>query len=214
LEIEGSADPLTDIEALRRVELNKQLLVQQWDAAMSLSTVRTNDAGAQGPLVQSSRKVFAFDKGASSLSSPVAYSATIPIKFTPAEISPTTSSLRAFADDKGATALMLIFAPAAAPDLDWERELLEAVEIAPSALPTLAAERARNVRAYLSKAGSSKREESRSRSPAPVPRAAAFTCGCNEALSSAHLPRYFDGLRIRSSRSVSDWRRASCNRRC
>jgi len=157
LEIEGSADPLTDIEALRRVELNKQLLVQQWDAAMSLSSARTNDAGAQGPLVQSSRKAFAFDKafdkGASALSSPVACSSAIPIKFTPAEIPPAPSSLRAFADDKGATALMLIFAPAAAPDLDWERELLEAVEIAPNALPTLAAERARNVRAYLLQSG-------------------------------------------------------------
>ena len=38
--------------------------------------------------------------------------------------------------------------------------------------------------------------------------------GWNEELSFAHLPRYFDGLRIRSSRSVSDWRRASCRRRC
>ena len=49
---------------------------------------------------------------------------------------------------------MLIFAPAAvAPDPDWERELLEAVEIAPDALPTLAGERARNVRAYLLQTG-------------------------------------------------------------
>ena len=62
--------------------------------------------------------------------------------------------MRAFADDKGATALMLIFAPAAAAaDPDWERELLEAVEIAPDALPTLAGERARNVRAYLVQTG-------------------------------------------------------------
>jgi hypothetical protein len=49
---------------------------------------------------------------------------------------------------------MLIFAPAAAAaDPDWERELLEAVEIAPDALPKLAVERARNVRAYLLQTG-------------------------------------------------------------
>ena len=49
---------------------------------------------------------------------------------------------------------MLIFAPCgAAADPDWERELLEAVEIAPDALPTLAVERARNVRAYLLQTG-------------------------------------------------------------
>jgi hypothetical protein len=29
-----------------------------------------------------------------------------------------------------------------------------------------------------------------------------------------HLPRYFDGLRMRSSRSVSNWRRVSSCRRC
>ena len=58
--------------------------------------------------------------------------------------------LRAFADDKGATALMLIFAPAGGGgDPDLERELLDRVEIAPDALRTLASERARNVRAYL-----------------------------------------------------------------
>ena len=49
---------------------------------------------------------------------------------------------------------MLIYAPVgAATDPDWERELLEAVEISPDALPTLAGERARNVRAYLLQTG-------------------------------------------------------------
>ena len=154
LEIEGSADPLTDLEALRRAELNKQLLVQKWNAAANLFPAGTNAAATEGPPAQSSRKAFAFDKGASALRSPVAYSSTIPIKSTLTENYSAQSSLRAFADDKGATALMLIFAPAwAAADPDWERELLEAVEIAPDALPTLAGERARNVRAYLLQTG-------------------------------------------------------------
>ena len=49
---------------------------------------------------------------------------------------------------------MLIFAPlGAAADPDGERELLEAVEIAPDALATLAVERARNVKAYLLQTG-------------------------------------------------------------
>lgn len=61
---------------------------------------------------------------------------------------------KAFADEKGATALMLIFAPAgAAADSNGQSEVLEAVEIPPDALATLAAERARNVRAYLLQTG-------------------------------------------------------------
>jgi hypothetical protein len=49
---------------------------------------------------------------------------------------------------------MLVYAPVwAAADPGWERELLEAVVISPDALPTLAGERARNVRAYLLQTG-------------------------------------------------------------
>jgi hypothetical protein len=112
----------------------------------------TIDAVTERPPVQISRMSLANDKGAAALSSPVAYSTTIPPTLT--ENHSAQSSFRAFADDKGATALMLIFAPAAvAPDLDWERELLEAVEISPDALPKLAGERARMVRAYLLQTG-------------------------------------------------------------
>jgi outer membrane protein OmpA-like peptidoglycan-associated protein len=154
LEIEGSADPLTDLEALRRAELHKELLVQKWNAAANLLPVRTNATATDSPPAQRSRKAFAFDKGASILRGAVAYSSTIPVEPTLTENYPAQSSFRAFADDKGATALMLIFAPAAvAPDLDWERELLEAVEISPDALPKLAGERARMVRAYLLQTG-------------------------------------------------------------
>ena len=41
-----------------------------------------------------------------------------------------------------------------------------------------------------------------------------WICGGNEALSFPHLPAYFDGLRIRSSRSASNLFRASCPRLC
>ena len=154
LEIEGSADPLTDLEALRRAELNKQLLMQTWNAAANLFPAGTNAAGTEAPPARSSRKAFPFDKGASALRSPVTYSPTNLITSTLTEAHPAQSSFRAFADDKGATALMLIFAPVwALADPDWERELLEAVVIAPDALPTLASERARNVRAYLLQTG-------------------------------------------------------------
>jgi len=154
LEIKGSTDPLTDLEALRREKLNQQLPVQKWNAAANLFLAGTTAAVTEAPSAKSSRKAFTFEKGASALRSPVAYSSAIPIKSTLTENDPVQSSLRAYADDKGATALMLIFAPAwAAADPDWERELLEAVEIAPDALPTLAVERARNVRAYLLQTG-------------------------------------------------------------
>jgi hypothetical protein len=152
LEIEGSADPLTDLDALRRVVLNRQLLVQEWNEPFF--TAATNGAATQTLPAQHPRKEIVSDKGASALSGAVAYSSAVPVKSTLTENYPAPSSLKAFADDKGATALMLIFAPAAAAaDPDWERELLEAVEIAPDALPKLAVERARNVRAYLLQTG-------------------------------------------------------------
>ena len=154
LEIEGSADQLTDLEALRREKWNQQLPVQEWNAAANPFPVGTNASAAESPPTQNYRKAFASEKGASALRSAVAYSSTMPLKSTLADNHPAQSSLRAFADDKGATALMLIFAPtAAAVDPDWERELLEAMEIAPDALSTLAGERARNVRAYLLQTG-------------------------------------------------------------
>ena len=152
LEIEGSTDPQSDLEALRREKFKQQLPVQEWNAP--LFTAATNAAATEGPPARGSRTAFFFEKGASALWSPVRYSSTIPIKSPLTESYPGPGFLRAFADDKGATALMLIFAPAAvAADPDWEREFLEAVELAPDALPTLAVERARNVRAYLLQTG-------------------------------------------------------------
>jgi len=134
LEIEGSADPVTDLAALRRAELNKQLVVQKWNAAANLFPVGTNAAATEAP-PRSPGKAFFFEKGTSALRSTAAYSLSVPTKSALTENSSTRSTLRPFADDKGATALMLIFAPAAAAaDSDWERELLETVEIAPDAL--------------------------------------------------------------------------------
>ena len=154
LELEGSADPLADLEALRRAKLNRQLVVQRWNAAANLFGAGTNAANPESPPAQSFRKAFSSEKGAVALSSPATYSSTIPIRSTLIEDYPILSSFRPFADDRGATALMLIFAPAAvAADPDWERELLGTVEIAPDALPTLASERVRIVRAYLLQTG-------------------------------------------------------------
>jgi hypothetical protein len=154
LEIEGSADPVTDLAALRRAELNKQLVVQKWNAVANLVPVGTNAAATEASPGLSSGKRFFFEKGTSALRSTGAYSSTVPTKSTLIENSSTRSPLKPFADDKGATALMLIFAPAAAAaDPDWERELLETVEIAPDALRVLAVERFRNVKAYLVQTG-------------------------------------------------------------
>ena len=67
LEIEGSADPVTDLEALRRAKLNKQLLVQKWNAAAILFPAETNAAATESPPARSSRKAFSSEKGASAL---------------------------------------------------------------------------------------------------------------------------------------------------
>jgi len=154
LEIEGSADPLTDLEALRRAELHKELLVQKWNASANLFPAATNGAAIEGPHVRSYLGAFSFEKGAFALSSPLAYSSPIPIESTVTEDYPAQYFPKAFAGDKGASALMLISAPAgAAADADWQSQLLEAVELAPDALRNLAVERARNVRAYLLQTG-------------------------------------------------------------
>jgi hypothetical protein len=152
LELEGSADPLTDLEALRRAVLKQQLLVQTWNS--DPFPVGTAAAATEGQPVRTFRKAFFFEKGTSALASAVAFASTNPIESMLTEDYPSQRATRAFADDKGATALMLIFAPlAAAADPNWDRELLDSVEIAPDALPKLAGERARNVKAYLVQTG-------------------------------------------------------------
>lgn len=116
LEIEGSADPQTDLEALRREKLNQQLRVQKWNAAVNLFPGETPSQTTANRLPQ--------------------------------------RGVKALADIKGATALMMILAPMrAVPEPDGNRQFLEAVEISPEALQTLAMERARNVRAYLLQTG-------------------------------------------------------------
>src|ERR1051326_485215 len=154
LEIEGSADPVTDLAALRRAQLSKQLVMRKWNAAANLFAAETNAAATAIPPTRSSGKAFFFEKGFSALKSTKAYWSSVPTQSALTENSPGRSPLRPYADDKGATALMLIFAPAPdATDPDRERELLETVEIAPDALQVLAVERARNVKAYLVQTG-------------------------------------------------------------
>jgi outer membrane protein OmpA-like peptidoglycan-associated protein len=154
VEIEGSSNPVTDLEALRRAELKKQLLAEKWNPAGILFPAETHVAATESRPARRFRKVIASEKGASALLRPWVHGSLLETESKTIENPLPLSSFRPYADDKGATALMLIFAPAAAAaDPDWERELLEAVNIAPEALPTLAIERARNVRAYLLQTG-------------------------------------------------------------
>jgi flagellar motor protein MotB len=151
LEIEGSADPVTDLAALRRAKFNDQLPLEKRNAVANLLLTGTNAAVQEEPPARNSRKTFSFEKGASGLRSPVAYWSR---RHASDENERSSHRTRAFADDKGATALMLIFAPEEhAGDPDEERELLEAVEMKPDALRTLAHERAQNVKAYLLRTG-------------------------------------------------------------
>jgi outer membrane protein OmpA-like peptidoglycan-associated protein len=151
LEIEGSADAVIDLETLRRTKFNGRLPLENRNAVANLFLTATNAAVQKEPPARNNRKEFSFEKGSTALRSPVAYWSR-----TPAIDENDRSSHRArpFADDKGATALMLIFAPVEGPGgPDEQRELLEAVEISPNALRTLANERAENVKAYLVQTG-------------------------------------------------------------
>jgi uncharacterized protein DUF748 len=152
LEIEGSSDPVADLAALRLEKLHQQMPVQKSNALLFIAG--TNGATTARPTVRSFRKAFSYEKGAAALRSPVAFWSPITIQSKSSETNLFSHPIRMFADEKGATALMRIFAPeGAAGDPGSEPELLEGVEIPPDALPTLASERAGNVRAYLVQTG-------------------------------------------------------------
>ena len=154
LEIEGSFDPLTDLEALRRAEVSKQSPRQEGDADGSLFRTGSDPASALTPSAGSARRVVAFEKGASALRSPRACFPNLGVKATSTEGYRPRAGSRAFAEDKGSTALMLVSAPSGgAADPTWGGQLLKPVELDPNALRTLAVERARNVRAYLLQTG-------------------------------------------------------------
>ena len=151
LEIEGSADPAADLTALRLEKLHQQTPVQKSNAPFFIAG--TNIAAAAKPRIRTFWKAVSDQKGAAALRSTVAF-------WSPATARPSSTKtdlltpVRMFADDKGATALMQASsAKGPAENPDSGRELLEAVEIPPAALPTLASERAGNVRAYLLQTG-------------------------------------------------------------
>jgi hypothetical protein len=151
LEIEGSADPVTDLAALRLEKLHQAMPVQRSNALLFIDG--TNSTTTTEPSVRTFWKAVSDEKGALALRSPVAFwpSGTTWSKSTETNV---FTSGRMYADDKGATALIRIFArPGAAEAPDSGRELLESVAIAPEALATLASERAANVRAYLIQTG-------------------------------------------------------------
>ncbi len=155
LEIEGSADPLTDLAALRHLELNRSLLAPKWNAGLTLSLAETSaEAPAATLPARSSRKAFSFEKGSSAIRKPAIGSSRLAPQTTVDESPFLQNTTRAYADDKGATALMLIFAPVwVATGSDLDPEPLESEQVAAEALRTLATDRARNIRAYLLETG-------------------------------------------------------------
>jgi len=146
---------VTDLAALRLEKLHQQMPLQKWNAGVKPFGGPTNINIAESPPARNFRKGVAIEKGAAALRSPVAYWAPITLQSKPSETNLLLHPVRMFAnDDKGATALMRIFEPKGATEgPDFERELLESVEIPPEALRTLASERAGNVRAYLLQTG-------------------------------------------------------------
>ncbi len=154
LEIEGSVDPVADLEALRREKINRQLPLQNWNPAANLFLAATDATITKTAPTRAFREAVSLGKGAATLRSPRAYSPTIPVKYAVTENGLVVKSSNASGDVKGATALMPGPAPAAGSgDPDREHKRLAAVEMAPDALPTLASERAKNVKAYLLRTG-------------------------------------------------------------
>jgi len=152
LEIEGSADTMADLAALRLEKLHQQMPVQKSSAL--LVSAGTNGATTTKPTVRTFWKAVSDEKGAAALRSPLAFWSPVTAQSKSSETNGFTHHFRMFADEKGATALMRIFAPeGAAGDPGSEPESLEGVELPPDALPTLASERAGNVRAYLIQKG-------------------------------------------------------------
>ena len=152
LEIEGSSDPVTDLAALRLEKLRQQMPVQQSNALVIVAG--TNGAPTARPAVQRFSKAFSDEKGAATLRSPVPFWSPVATQSKSSQTTLFSHSVRTFSDDKGATALMRVFTPeGAAGDPGSGHEVLEAVEISPEALRTLASERAGNVRAYLLQTG-------------------------------------------------------------
>ena len=150
LEIEGSADPVADLAALRLEKLRQQMPQERRNAGVNHFPVPTNSAVTESPPARSFRKVVSVEKGAAALRSPVPYWSPIPIQSRSCETNLFSHPVRIFADDKGATALIRAFAPdGGAGEPDAKGALLEAVDIPPEALHSLASERAGNVRAYL-----------------------------------------------------------------
>jgi hypothetical protein len=152
LEVEGSADPVSDLAALRLEKLHQQMPVQKSNALLFIAG--TNNATTARPTVQSFRKAFSDEKGAVALRSPVPFWSPVTVRSKSSETNLSSHPIRLLADEKGATALMRIFAPeGAAGDPGSEPQSLEGVELPPDALATLASERAGNVRAYLIQKG-------------------------------------------------------------
>jgi len=152
LAIEGSTDPVTDLAALRLEKLRQQTPVQRPNG---LPFNAGNDSATTTPPGRRTfLKAAPDEKGAFALRSPMGFRrpGTAGSKSSKTNV---VTSARMYADDKGATALMQVFAPpvSTVEDPDSERMLLESVAIAPEALSTLASERAENVRAYLIQTG-------------------------------------------------------------
>ena len=154
LEIEGSADPLTDLEPLRRQKLNEQLAAQARNAPLfsgQTNAAASDLAAIEPPPARSSWRSWSSEKGATALTSRVTRSPHLETK---SGIKEGPRSHQRFPGNKGVPALMPVAAPeeAASPS-GSEDQRLDGAQIAPDALRTLAIERARNVRAYLLQTG-------------------------------------------------------------
>lgn len=151
LEIEGSVDPVADLEALRLEKLHHQLPEQKSKPLLFAAEISRDTEST--PQVRTLWRAAPNQKGAAALRSPVPFWTTVTERSRPAETNVSTH-VRMFADERGGTALMRVIAPeGSAEGFDHRRELLESVEVPPQALPALANERALTVRAYLIQSG-------------------------------------------------------------
>jgi hypothetical protein len=159
VEIEGSIDPRTDLDALRKLKLQREFRTKKWKSLRKSEQARMKPDDVQ--LAPDERAGYlkaaytaAFSDQAIALRASGSSSAdSVTVHVTKAAAYPV--SVKSNSDDKGATALLKETMPAKAapPPQDMEDELLRTIEVTPSDFEALATERAQRVKDYILRTG-------------------------------------------------------------
>ncbi len=162
LEIEGSIDPNTDLNAIRYQKLEKQFRAKKWKSLRKSEQARlTPDEVQLAPeeRVDYLKAAYAAAFSPEAIAARVSKSGTTdsPAGSSTNRTAKTTAPVRSRLNplEKGATALMKQATPIGAqlPSQDLEAQLLESIEVTTSDFEALATQRAQRVRDYILKSG-------------------------------------------------------------